>query len=411
MAIIEQALGWSAGSAREVLSGREPWVVENATEESQSAAQRALGEAYRIAADIIQTGDGSHGARLGQVLGDLSESLRHSPGSGAADPTERADDVPTAGMMIPRANQTVLRIALGTYLRDQREERGISIEEVSERIGCEPDVLESVESGSAKFDRNSVGAVLTSYGVNDPAIHRDYKKLTDTADQSGWWTEYSDVLPAWFKKYLSLEHRAILIRAFEAQYVPGLLQTANYAESVIKQMIGDDGLNRRVSLRMERQRLVLARGGTKLRIVIDECVLHRVPEGADMAVQIQHIMDAAQRGNITVQILPMSNYETLNPGSFSLLRFDDKEMPDLVYMEQLSSALYFDRPNDIEKYRRQMDLIETSALTPEESLDFLADLRTRGAVPTSRSRSQSTHRSGLLPSEEFPAPEMHRACI
>jgi transcriptional regulator with XRE-family HTH domain len=382
LAILEQVLGWQPGSAKKILEGGDPRPAAEGVASATVAgspmqvadvapqADRALDEAFRLASTIIRSGDDSAVTRLGEFLGDFGHSLMVSANSQSDYEPPRESDWK---LTIPRARPTVLRIALGEFLRDQRVHLGMSIEEVSEQLGCEEAVLQKVEGGVARFGRKSIRRALTSYGVRDPRIHREFGELADTADRSGWWTNYSDVLPEWFEPYMELEQRAQMIRTFESHYIPGLLQTPEYARAVIRQMLSSN-IERRVSVRMHRQQVLVRSGGLKLWAIIDEAAFYRSPEGADMREQIAHLIEIGERDNVVIQVLPTSRYPSSNPGSFSLMRMSQYDSPDLVYVEELTSVLYMDRPHEIDQYTRLLDRIGTFALTPEATAKYLRDL-------------------------------------
>lgn len=393
LAIVEQVLEWMPGSAKKILEGGRPKLaVEGAafaTASSErvkgritdvaSQADRALDEAFRLASVIIKTGDDSAISRLGEFLGDIGHSL--IVGASGESETEILSELDMT-LTVPRSRPTVLRIALGEFLRDQRGLRGISIEEVSEQLGCEETDLRKVEGGVARFGKESVRRALTAYDIHDPKIHREFGELADTADRSGWWTNYSDVLPDWFAAYIELEQRAELIRTFESHYIPGLLQTPEYARAVIRQTLSSN-IDRRVSVRMHRQQVLVRSGGLKLWAIIDEAAFYRSPDGADMREQIEHLINICQQGDVVIQVLPTPRYPSSNPGSFSLLRMPLHGSPDLVYVEELTSVLYMDQPHEVDQYTRLFDRIGTFALDPGETKEYLRGLlRSLGDSPS-----------------------------
>ncbi|YCK36187.1 helix-turn-helix domain-containing protein [Actinomadura sp. ATCC 39365] len=272
---------------------------------------------------------------------------------------------------------TVLRILLGTQLRRLRTEKGISREDAGYSIRASHAKISRLELGQVSFKQRDVADLLTLYGVTAPEDREPLLALARQANAPGWWHKYGDLLPGWFEVYIGLEGAASAIRTFENQFVPGLLQTPAYAKAVIRlgnEKALDPELDRRVTLRTTRQRRL--ESGLKLWAVIDEAVLRRGLGGADvMREQIRHLLDATEERNVTVQVMPFeSGGHAAAGGSFSILRFPERELPDVVYMEQLTSALYLDKPVDSDHYMEVMDRLSIQALEPKQTRRFLEQL-------------------------------------
>ncbi|MEU1385151.1 MULTISPECIES: helix-turn-helix transcriptional regulator [unclassified Nonomuraea] len=272
---------------------------------------------------------------------------------------------------------TVLRILLGTQLRRLRTEKGISREDAGYSIRASHAKISRLELGQVSFKQRDVADLLTLYGVTAPEDREPLLALARQANAPGWWHKYGDLLPGWFEVYIGLEGAASAIRTFENQFVPGLLQTPAYAKAVIRlgnEKALDPELDRRVTLRTTRQRRL--ESGLKLWAVIDEAVLRRGLGGADvMREQIRHLLDATEERNVTVQVMPFeSGGHAAAGGSFSILRFPERELPDVVYMEQLTSALYLDKPVDSDHYMEVMDRLSIQALEPKQTRRFLEHL-------------------------------------
>ncbi|MFI7421490.1 helix-turn-helix domain-containing protein [Nonomuraea sp. NPDC049684] len=272
---------------------------------------------------------------------------------------------------------TVLRILLGTQLRRLRTEKGISREDAGYSIRASHAKISRLELGQVSFKQRDVADLLTLYGVTAPEDREPLLALARQANAPGWWHKYGDLLPGWFEVYIGLEGAASAIRTFENQFVPGLLQTPAYAKAVIRlgnEKALDPELDRRVTLRTTRQRRL--ENGLKLWAVIDEAVLRRGLGGAEvMREQIRHLLDATEERNVTVQVMPFeSGGHAAAGGSFSILRFPERELPDVVYMEQLTSALYLDKPADSDHYMEVMDRLSIQALEPKQTRRFLEQL-------------------------------------
>src|SRR5271166_4594384 len=227
----------------------------------------------------------------------------------------------------PRADTagapTVLRILLGTQLRRLRESRGISAQDAAKAIrGSEPKISR-IELGRNAVREVDIADLLNLYGIADMAEREQLLTLASQANQQGWWHRYQDVLPAWFQSYIGLEESAESIRSFDAQFVPGLLQTEDYSTAVIQLgAYSAEDTDRLVYLRKERQRR-FASGGLRLWAVIDEMALRRpVGTPALRRAQLEHLLEIADRPGLTIQVTPfLTGASYAAPGSFSILRF------------------------------------------------------------------------------------------
>ncbi|UGT68620.1 helix-turn-helix domain-containing protein [Nocardia gipuzkoensis] len=272
---------------------------------------------------------------------------------------------------------TVLRIALGSRLRQLREGCGISREAAGDAIRGSHAKISRLELGRTGFKERDLRDLLSLYGVVDPAERETYFELARRANDPGWWQHYSDLLPAWFETYLGLEQAATTIRTYEAQFVPGLLQTADYARAVI-QLGNSDETERRVAIRIRRQEILDRVAAPTLWAVIDENALRRPVGGMEvLREQIEHLLVMADRPSIRIQVLPYSaGGHSAAGGPFSILRFPEPELADIVYTEQLTSSLYFDKQRDVELYMSVMNRLSVEALSPVDSVRFLRDLLT-----------------------------------
>ncbi|MEV6772389.1 helix-turn-helix transcriptional regulator [Nocardia sp. NPDC051030] len=280
-----------------------------------------------------------------------------------------------ADSAVAERGPTALRIAVGSQLRKLREENGITREAAGDHIRGSHAKISRLELGRTGFKERDIRDLLTLYGVDDPGEREQFLELMRKANQPGWWHRYSDLLPPWFETYLGLEHAAKAIRTYEGQLVPGLLQTADYARSVVA-LGHDENSERRVSLRRRRQELLTRDGAPSFWAVLDEAVLRRPVGGASvMRDQINHLIAISERPNVTIQMLPYAAGGHAAAGSsFTMLRFAEPELPDIVYLEQLTSALYLDRRQDLELYRQVMDQLSVQAEPPERSRQKLTEI-------------------------------------
>ena len=267
---------------------------------------------------------------------------------------------------------TVSRIVLGTQLRRLREEAGITREAAGDAIRASHAKISRLELGRVGFKERDVTDLLALYGVTDEEQLATVMELMRQANTRGWWQQHSDVLPTWFENYLRLEQVAKVIRTYQVQFVPGLIQNEEYARAVIQhghRARTDYEIERRVQLRMDRQKMLHQPDAPHLWAVIDEAALTR-PFGPPrvMRSQIQHLLDLSSAPNIDVQVLPFqSGAHAAAGGSFTILRFAEPDLPDVVYLEQLTSAVYLDKRTDVEDYVMIMERISVQAETPTRS--------------------------------------------
>ncbi|MFE9577136.1 helix-turn-helix domain-containing protein [Nocardia sp. NPDC006044] len=264
---------------------------------------------------------------------------------------------------------TALRIAIGGQLRKLREAKGITPVAAGNHIRGSHAKISRLELGRTGYKDRDIRDLLTLYGVTDPDEREMFLDLARKANQPGWWHRYSDLLPPWFETYLGLEGAAQSIRTFEGQLVPGLLQTEDYTHAVIEVSQQNAEAARRVELRAKRQEILDLPDGPRLWAVLDEAVLHRPIGGRKvLREQIEHLVKVSHKQGVTIQVLPFSaGVHAAAGSSFTLLRFAEQELPDIVYLEQLTSAFYLDRSDDLEVYRDVMDQVAVQAETPERS--------------------------------------------
>jgi hypothetical protein len=259
-----------------------------------------------------------------------------------------------------RGGPTVLRIVLGSQLRRLREERQITCEAAGAAIRGSHSKISRLELGRVRFRRRDLVDLLTLYGISDETDQKAMLSLADRANEPGWWHSYSDILPNWFEVYIGLEEAASRIRAYEVQFVPGLLQTEDYARAVT--LLGHPDapgheVERRVGLRMRRQSLLTSAEPPHLWAVVDEAVLRRPLGGAQvMRKQLRHLLELTESPNITLQVVPFElGGHAAAGGPFSILRFAERDLPDVVYLEQLTSALYLDKRDEVDHYLAVME--------------------------------------------------------
>jgi hypothetical protein len=274
---------------------------------------------------------------------------------------------------------TVPRMILGNQLHHFREAAGITPEQAGYEIRASRSKISRMENGRVQFKERDVTDLLDLYGVTDEAIRAAMVSLVRQANAPGWWSKYGDVMADWFEGYLGLETSASVIRSFELQFVHGLFQTEAYARAVT--LLGHtaapaDEIDRRVSLRLKRQDVLSGSQPPQVWSVLDEGALRRPVGGrAVMRAQLNRLIEVAELRHVTVQVVPFDRGgHAAAGGSFTVLRFREADVPDVVYIEHLTNALYLDKREDVEHYMEVMNHLSAEALTPARSARFLAEI-------------------------------------
>ena len=291
----------------------------------------------------------------------------------------RREESPRFGSGEQPSAPTARRIVLGAQLRRLREAADISRADAGYAIRGSDSKISRMELGRVGFKERDVADLLTMYGVTNEDERNVFLDMVRKSNQRGWWHRYSGTMPNWFQDFVGLEESASLIQSYELQFVPGLMQTEDYMRAVVShgrpELLDQDG-ERRVALRMQRQKVLNRQGAPRVWAVVDESVLHR-PIGGPRVLreQIEHLLELTKQPNVTLQILPyhMSGYAA--EGAFSILRFAEPTLPDIVYIEHLSGALYLDRVEELEVYGRVIDRLAVDAETPDRSRQLLSKFR------------------------------------
>jgi transcriptional regulator with XRE-family HTH domain len=281
-----------------------------------------------------------------------------------------------SGLEGSASDAAVLRMRLGGQLRRLREAAGITPEEAGFEIRGSRSKISRLENGRVRLKNRDVTDLLTLYGVTDEAVRSRFFALVMQSNAPDWWGEYGDILPGWFETYLGLEAAAATIRSYEVQFVNGLFQTADYARAVTRlgrKVASDDEIERWVSLRLTRQGLLTRPDPPNVWSVMDEAVLRRPVGGAAvMRAQLRHLTRAGRGPGVTLQVVPFARGGHAGAsGSFTILRFDERYLPDVVYIEQLTGAVYLEQRSDVEHYLAVMDTLSTEALPPADSIRFI----------------------------------------
>src|SRR5437660_4828520 len=272
---------------------------------------------------------------------------------------DSAWDVPPSIFGTRAGGPTVQRLVLGSQLHRLRESRGITAEQAAEAIRGSHSKISRMEQGRVGFKERDVADLLILYGVADAEERAALLNQAREANTPGWWHAYSDVLSARLEPYVGLEAAASVIRTYQIQFVPGLLQTEGYARALIRQgsAATEEEIERRGELRVSRQEILRRPDAPQLWAVVDEGALRR-PVGSRQVVreQLQYLIEVADHPAVTLRIMPFSaGAHPAMGGPFTILRFAEPDLADVVYIEQLTSALYLDKPAEVDSYLEVME--------------------------------------------------------
>ena len=280
-----------------------------------------------------------------------------------------------------RPAPTVGQVVLGRRLQELREAAGLKREEAAQVLRVAPATVRRMEMAEVSLKIPYVQVLLETYGVSEEETEA-FIALAEEANRPGWWQRFHDVLPEWFSLYVSLEGAARIIRSYEPHFVPGLLQTEEDARAVLEAgtigQAGAETIERHVSLRMARQRLLERENPPHLWVIMDETVLRRPVSirGEVMAEQLDKLLEFAERDRVTLQIAEFA--EGPHPGTyapFSLFRFAEPELPDMVFTEYLTGALYLDSRKEVGTHLEVLDHMSARSASAERTLKLLRDRR------------------------------------
>ncbi len=273
---------------------------------------------------------------------------------------------------------TVRQRELGKRLRELRNQRGLTVEDVGERLLCSATKVSRLETGARFPSLRDVRDLCGLYGV-DESTSVELMNLTREARKQEWWTQYADLN---LDPYLGLEQDAAAITSYTNYYIPALLQTEQYTQVIIKAIapkMDPDVYQERVAVRMRRQELVLEKENRpRYRVLLDEGVLRRRVGGPQvMAVQLRKILQTEQVGKVTVQVVPFDvGAHAAQDSNFILFEFGgDPDVGPVVFVEGLTGNHYLERPHQIARYREALEYLRDSALGPRDSIQLVAELQ------------------------------------
>jgi transcriptional regulator with XRE-family HTH domain len=272
-----------------------------------------------------------------------------------------------------RSSPDLGRRRLGTELRRLRDNAGVTIETVADRLDCSSSKISRIETGHIGASVRDVTEMLSIYAAGED-LTAELLLLARDARQKGWWHAYGTVLAG---AYVGFEQAASRIKSYDAQLIPGLLQTSDYATAVIRAArpnITIELLQRRLEVRSKRQSFLLAEDPIDVWAILDEAVFRRIVGSSEiMSVQLQRLLASAQKPNITVQVVPFSHGAHAGmEGTFSILEYAAGVYQDLAFVENAAGGLFLEKDTDLERYRTLFGILQETALPPDRSLEMIS---------------------------------------
>ncbi|MFD5139531.1 helix-turn-helix domain-containing protein [Streptomyces sp. NPDC058378] len=279
--------------------------------------------------------------------------------------------------MPTNVNPTVRRRRLGQELRRLREIKGMTAEEVAERLLVSQSKISRLENGRRSISQRDVRDLCGVYEVEDHRVVDSLMQMAKDSRQQGWWHAFGDIP---YSVYIGLETDAESLRVYEPQVVPGLLQTRGYAEALINGALPEtppSDIEKRVNVRARRQDRVNApEHPLRLWAVIDESALRRLVGGKQVMIeQLEHLIEQSQLPHVTVQVLPfdMGAHPGIN-GQYAILEFPDAADSSVVYIEGVTSDLYLEKANDVQRYSVMYEHLRAQALNVDQTRQFIGDI-------------------------------------
>ncbi|MFI2783448.1 helix-turn-helix domain-containing protein [Streptomyces sp. ALB3] len=279
--------------------------------------------------------------------------------------------------MPTNVNPTVRRRRLGQELRRLREIKGMTAEEVAERLLVSQSKISRLENGRRSISQRDVRDLCGVYEVEDHRVVDSLMQMAKDSRQQGWWHAFGDIP---YSVYIGLETDAESLRVYEPQVVPGLLQTRSYAEALINGALPEappSDIEKRVNVRARRQDRVNApEHPLRLWAVIDESALRRLVGGEQVMIQqLEHLIEQSRLPHVTVQVLPfdMGAHPGIN-GQYAILEFPDAADSSVVYIEGVTSDLYLEKANDVQRYSVMYEHLRAQALNVDQTRQFISDI-------------------------------------
>lgn len=270
---------------------------------------------------------------------------------------------------------TVLGRQLGDELRRLRETAGLTTAQAAEALDCTKGKISRIENGRVTVRIPDLTAMLLAYGATDAELRGRLGALARKANRrrrQGWWNQYGSVLADTYRDYIALETMAGTIRTFQAQLVPGLLQTPEYIRAVTvasRQWQTADEIEQFVRVRLARQERLVGDSPLQFWAVLSEAVLLQQVGGPEvMAAQLEQLLTVSEQPNVTIQVLPFSRGAHASMfGPYVVLGFPEEAALDVVLADNPTGSMWLERETEVARYQELFDAARTSALSPVES--------------------------------------------
>jgi transcriptional regulator with XRE-family HTH domain len=272
------------------------------------------------------------------------------------------------------SSPTVRRRRIARELRQLRERNGLTLDQAARQLDMSKSNLSRIENAQIGIKPRDVRAALALYQVSN-ADAEALIEIARGAQQRGWWHNYSDVLPEWFEFYVGLEAEASVMRTYEAESVPGLMQTEAYARAMFLLTAGDADIDRKVAARIQRQEILRQEEPVVLSAVLNEAVLMRPVGGPHvMSEQLEQLADLAKLPNVTIQVLPMAaGGHPAMTTPYVILSFKDAPDESIVYLENLTNGQALEEPEHVGGYTMVHEKLCSMALGPDDSIALLRE--------------------------------------
>lgn len=288
--------------------------------------------------------------------------------------------------MATRVSPTVLKLRLGAEMRRFRQAAGLTCLQVADRLkdvaagtNWSETKVSRIETAKISVHPGDIDELLKFYGIVGEQ-HETLITIARKARQRGWWHVYGDVLPEWFTIFIDIETEASMIRTYQSDLVPGLLQTEAYAHAIIASTadpVSPSEIDRRVTARIARQEVLTQDPPLRYSVVLDESALRRTVGGKGvLRQQLEHLSKVAQLPNVTIRVLPFAAGEFAGAGfgAFVILEFGDLALPQVVYVDHLTGALYLDKEREVRAYSSAFEQLSTVALSRQDSADLITSI-------------------------------------
>ncbi|AZQ35018.1 XRE family transcriptional regulator [Streptomyces cyaneochromogenes] len=264
---------------------------------------------------------------------------------------------------------TARRRRLAIELKRLREESRLTCSQVGKQLDWSSSKVSRMETGQGRVQPSDVDALCRLYATPDD-LRGLLKELAKESKTKGWWHAHGDAIPAWFSVYVGLEQAVSDLRTYHAEFIPGLLQTHEYAAELSRAWVDHtpEDIQRMVDVRMRRQELLISDSAPDLWAVVHQsALLHTIGSRQVMTRQLERMLEIQKLKNVTVQVLPFDAGAYPTTGSFTVLGFPEQEDPDLVYREGLTDSVYLEEPKDVALYTKAFDHLRALALSPQRS--------------------------------------------